>query len=129
MVTKWVKCEKRFSRQFLLQVPIKATTTLNTKKNASTVHFYYLYFNIKITPTSFSWNMVRSMSPTSGGERAVASKAFGPPISSFFIFKTVVPNGQRWREDNVIVTCPPWEVWQSVLWKKSSSLQISKTWN
>lgn len=57
-------------------------------------------------PTSFRWRMVRSMSLMLGGERAVANKAFGSPISSFFIFNTVVPSGQVWREDNVILTFP-----------------------
>lgn len=44
------------------------------------------------------------MSLKLGGERAVANKAFGSPISSLFIFNTVAPNGEHWREDDVIVT-------------------------
>lgn len=77
-------------------------------------------------PTSLSWSIVRSMSRMLGGERAVASKAFGAPISSFFIFKTVVPKGQRWREDNVIVTFPPWEVWQNLLYEKLQVYDLAK---
>lgn len=75
--------------------------------------------------------MVCSMSPTLGGERADASKSFGPPISSIFNFKIVVPNGQRWSEDKVIVIFPSlWETWLSVLYEKiSKNLQFSKTWN
>lgn len=55
-------------------------------------------------PTSFRWRTVRSMSLKLGGERAVANKAFGSPISSLFIFNTVAPNGEHWREDDAIVT-------------------------
>jgi len=61
---------------------------------------------LKEMPTSFRWSMVRSMSLTLGGERAVANKAFGSPISSFFIFNTVAPSGQIWREYKVILTFP-----------------------
>lgn len=38
---------------------------------------------------------MRSMSPRLGGERAVASKALGSPMSSNFTFKMVLPKGQR----------------------------------
>lgn len=62
------------------------------------------------------------MSPTLGGERAVASKAFGSPISSFFNFKTVDPNGQCWREDKIIVILPTQEVWQSVLYESKFTI-------
>lgn len=48
-----------------------------------------------IRPTSFSRRMVRSMSLRLGGERAVASKALGSPMSSNFTFNIVLPNGQR----------------------------------
>lgn len=35
------------------------------------------------------------MSPRLGGDRAVASRALGSPMSSSFTFKMVLPKGQR----------------------------------
>lgn len=42
------------------------------------------------------------MSLRLGGDSAVASKALGSPMSSSFTFRTVLPRGQRWKEQSLL---------------------------